>query len=566
MNRILLCGAIAAFVLTGCASQQSTLTDTYQQAPVEYQKGDLNRETLYQLLTAELAGQRQQFDDALNIYLEQAELTGDPGVAERATRIAKYRNNPDAFLKGAQLWIKAAPENPEPYQLAAGVLLHKGQFEQALPLLENALKADSKQALLLIASQSNKMNPQQLQGYEALLLRLQQQMPDNANLPLTRGMLLKQLDRNDEAMAAFNLALRLKHDMPQALVQKAELLRQKRLYKTAIEVLSPMIKGEQHPKQIGILYTQLLYQDGQKKAATEEARILLSQYPDEHQLKYYLSLLLLDNGELDMSREVLEELLEQAPDNPAPHFYLGHIAQQQKRKGDAIKHYQQVSEGTNLLPAYRRMISLLDSADDREQVEQILNDGRARHPQLSTRFYTVQAEWLDLHDFQEDALSLLEEALALHQDDPVLLYMRAMLVDPVDLPQMERDLRRVIELEPKHADAMNALGYTLTIYTERYQEAYDLIARALQLSPENPAILDSMGWILFKLEKYDEAINYLQQAYEMFPDAEVASHLIQAYWATGQQNRARELLNRTLREDPENEHLKQAAQAIGSGE
>ena len=207
---------------------------------------------------------------------------------------------------------------------------------------------------------------------------------------------------------------------------------------------------------------------------------------------------------------------------------------------------------------------MLDHPDNRARLQNILQDARNSIPEIDIPLYVMEAEWLNLHDFKDAALSMLDEALQLHPDNANLLYTRAMTLDPQDIGLIEKDLRQVLELEPDNSMALNALGYTLTLYTNRFDEAFDLINRALELSPNDPAILDSMGWILLKQGKASEAVNFLQQAYDLFPDPEVSAHLIQAYHAAGSQQLALELLKQEQLKHPDNEFLMEAATSINA--
>ncbi|UTW11478.1 tetratricopeptide repeat protein [Marinobacterium rhizophilum] len=565
MNKTLLGIVISSLFAAGCSFQPAKTETTAPLAldPVQYQPGEFNRESLLQLLQAEIAGQRRQFDVALEIYLQQARLTRDPGVAERATRIAQYLQRPDDMLQAAELWIEAQPDNPEPYQLAAGLLLHEGDYEAALPLMERALAEDSRQALALLVGQAGNISPRQLDGYIAMLDRQLEKAPGDSYLLLTRGQLLKQLDRTDEALADFDQVLRQNPDDLDALMLKAELLRLSDRPGEALQLLRPYLKSQSENRQIRVLQVQLLFQDQQQSQASDAARRLIRDFPDDNQLHYYLALLMLENDQLSQSRIALEQLLEQSPDNSEPHFYLGYIAQTQGRNEEAIEHYSRVSDGSNLFQSYARTLNLLDTPADQARIELILENARARYPELAPRFYGLQAEWLNQHASRDAALAILDQGLAELGNEVTLLYSRAMLIDPDNFPQIEQDLRKVLEMEPDNASALNALGYTLTLYTDRYDEAYRLIEQALQQKPDDPAVLDSMGWVLFKLQRFAEAIDYLQRAYDNFPDPEVTGHLIRAYWADGRQNRARELLEQHLGEDPQNEHLREAARALG---
>ncbi|NVK40893.1 MAG: tetratricopeptide repeat protein [Oceanospirillaceae bacterium] len=565
MNKTLFGTLLGTLLIAGCSSQPAP-TETIADiplGPVKQVPGEFNRESLYQLLRAEMSGQRRQYDEALTIYLEQARSTRDPAVAERATRIAQYLQRPDEMLEAARLWIDADPTNPEPYQLASGLLLHQGNYAAALPLMEQAMSADSRQALALLSSQADSMSPPVLEAYVTMIGRLLARNPDDTNLLLTRAQLLKQLDRTDAALADFDHVLRLDPDNIDAVMLKAELLRLNDRSREALKLVRPYQQRLGDNRQLQVLHVQLLFESDAGPQAVRAAQELTRRFPDDHQLHYYLALLMLENDRLDDSRDALETLLRTEPDNTAPYFYLGYIAQTRGEKEKAIEYFSRVEEGPNLFQAYARTLNLLDRDEDLARIAVILEDARARFPELATRFYILQAEWLNLHDHREDAVALLDEAIEVEGEEVSLLYTRAMLIEPDNFVQMERDLRQVLEIEPDNASALNALGYTLTVHTQRYNEALDLIQQALALKPDDPAILDSMGWVLFKLERLDESIGYLQRAYESFPDPEVASHLIRAYWADGQRNRARELLEVHLGEDPQNEHLREAVEFMG---
>ena len=564
MNKTLLGILTSSLLAAGCSfpSAKPEPPAPVPVEPVRYVPGEFNRESLFELMQAEIAGQRRQFDVALDIYLRQAQLSGDASVAERATRIAQYLQRPDDMLRAAQLWIEAQPDNPEPYQLAAGLLLQQGDYAAALPLMERALAADSRQALALLLGQASNISPGELGSYVAMLSRQLEQNPDDSYLLLTRGQLLKQLDQTDAALADFDRALTLNPDDLDALMLKAELLRLSDRPAEALQVIRPYLRNQGDDRQLQVLQVQLLFLDKQNERGTRAAKSLTQRFPDDTQLHYYLALLMLEHEQLAQSRAALERLLEQDPDNSAPYFYLGYIAQTEGRNAEAIEHYSRVTDGSNLFQAFARTLNLLDKPEDRARIELIMDNARARHPDLAPQLYGLQAEWLNQHHDRDAALAILDQGLAELGNEVTLLYTRAMLIDPDNFPQIEQDLRKVLEMEPDNASALNALGYTLTLYTDRYDEAYKLIEQALAQKPDDPAVLDSMGWVLFNLQRYAEAIEYLQRAYDSFPDPEVAGHLIRAYWADGHENRARELLEHHLSEDPQNEHLREAARAL----
>lgn len=548
----------------GCTSQFSKPVTTAAITPlpaVEYIPGELNRETLYELVVAEIAGQRKEFDISLENYLHQAQLTGDPAIAKRATYIAQYLHQPDQTLLASTLWQQAEPENPEPYQIAAGILLRKGDFSTALPLLRKALHHSNPQTLMVISAQAEQFSAEEAGAYIGLLEEFSNQS-SNATLLTTLGLLYKQQGNKKQALQHFNAALQAEPDHLEAIKQKAELFRTQNKFKQAISLLEAQLEKGKPDQQLNTLYVQLLFQSKQSKRGAEQAQLLIERFADKPQLSFYVALLLLENEQVAQSRQIMKDLLIRYPDNTTPYYYLGLIEQQDGNSELAISHFLKVRDNNNLLPAFRRIATLLDHPSDRLQLQNITQEARNSIPEISIQLYVLEAEWLNLNDYKGTALSVLDEALQQHQDDVNLLYTRAMILEPQDIQLIERDLRRVIELEPDNSMALNALGYTLSLYTDRFDEAFELIAEALRLKPDDPAILDSMGWILLKQGKAAEAISFLQQAYKLFPDPEVSAHLIQAYQTSGQPLRAQELLQQELLKHPDNEFLMDAATSI----
>lgn len=549
------------FLLQGCQTTPTQPTNIPAE-PVTYIPGEFNHESLYELLVAEIAGQRRQFPIALNNYLNQAKKTGDPRVAERATRIAQYVRNPDKIREAAKIWREIGADNPEPYQIEASILLHQNRYEEALPLLEKALEFDAIRTLALIRAQSSNITDQVMSGYIQMLEQFDTQNPPLAELQLTIAMLYKASGDTPKAIEAFNAALLLNPKSAETLIQKAELLRDLDKTTEAISLIQTAFEHQPDQKQLHLLYIQLLFQTEQYDTAVEQSEALIKNNSNDHQLTYYLALLMLEHEQTNRAENVLKSLFELKPEDSSPHFYLGHIEQSRGNTQAAFDHFSQVKDGSNVLQALSRATSLLNKPSEKSKIQQMLGDARARLPNQAPMIFTLEAEWLNLHNFEDEALTILDDALNLHTDNTTLLYTRAMLIEETDFSQAEKDFKRILELEPDNTTTQNALGYTLLLHTTRYQEAYDLIRAALDKEPEDPAILDSMGWVLFKMQRYDEALTYLEKAHAMFADPEVSSHLIQAYWAAGYKQKALDLLKESKNNNPDNPFLEEAEQAI----
>jgi tetratricopeptide (TPR) repeat protein len=174
------------------------------------------------------------------------------------------------------------------------------------------------------------------------------------------------------------------------------------------------------------------------------------------------------------------------------------------------------------------------------------------------RALLIQAEAQLLREAKnyQESYDLLNQALEKQPENLDLLYDSAMAAEKLDrIDVVETNLRRLITLKPDHAQAYNALGYTLADRTDRLKEAKGYIEKALKLSPDDPFILDSMGWVLYRLGDQKEALGYLQRAYSLRPDPEIAAHIGEVMWTRGQQQDAEKIWRDASRDNPDNEML-----------
>lgn len=561
MKKILLLISCSLFILQGCTSNTSKIAEVPVE-PVTYLPGEFNQESLYDLLLAEIAGQRRQFPIAFQNYLTQAEKTRDPAVAERATRIAQYLRDAEKIRAAATVWRHVDKGNPEPYQIEASILLHQNKYAEALPLIEKALGHNDVRTLALIRTQSSNISTQVVRSLIQMLDEHAERNKPSADLELTLALLYQTLGEKENALRAFDSSLLLNPKNSEASIRKAELLRDMNRINEATSLIQSAFEHKPDDRQLHLLYSQLLFQSDKPEPATEQAEALINNNPQDHQLAYYLALLMLEHEQIDSAEKTLNDLLSIKPEDSSPHYYLGHIDQSRGDIKEAIRHYSLVRNGSNVLQSLSRATSLLNNPEEKNKVQQLLKDARSSIPNLAPRIFVLETEWLNLHNYEEEALTLLEDALTIHKDNTTLLYSRAMLLEDSDFSKAEADFLRILKIEPDNAMVKNALGYTLLLHTERYEEAYKLIKAALDKEPDDPAILDSMGWALFKLGRYKEALPYLEKAHAMFSDPEVSSHLIQTYWANDQKDEALELLEKSKNNNPENPFLQEAEQAI----
>jgi tetratricopeptide (TPR) repeat protein len=295
--------------------------------------------------------------------------------------------------------------------------------------------------------------------------------------------------------------------------------------------------------------------------AREQFREAAELDPDDADAAFATGLLLLEAQEYAEAERFLKRALSINPDNDQARLYLGQLAAERKDYDKAINLYRDVTSAQYAFEAQLRIATALAASGEVDAaITQLdaLNPGsdHERVQQVLTR----EQIYRDAKRMQ-DAMAALNDALAKTPKEQDLLYARALLAAEMKLLEVhERDIRQVLEMDPKNASALNALGYTLADQTDRYAEAVDLIGRALELKPEDPYILDSMGWVNYRLGKNDVALDYLRRALNHRPDAEIAAHLGEVLWVTGDRAGARKVWRDALKRSPDNETLQQTVE------
>ncbi|MBJ2181170.1 tetratricopeptide repeat protein [Pseudomonas veronii] len=555
---------LLAFVfLNGCQAMAPVSTDGTP--PVEESTpapekpkvySSFTEDTVYSLLTAELAGQRNRFDIALDNYVTQAINTQDPGISERAFRIAEYLGADQAALDTSLIWAKNAPHDLEAQRAAAIQLARSGRYDDSMTYMEKVLQGKGDTHFDFLALSAADTDQDTRNGLMKSFDRLLQKHPKNSQLVFGKALLLQQ---DDEAEAALKL---LEQNPPEEgeiapILLRARLLQNLNRGKEAIPLLEKSIKKYPEDKRLRLTYARTLVEQDRMEDAKVQFANLVQQYPDDDELRYSLALVCLEAKAWDEAKGYLEELIERESHVDSAHLNLGRIAEENNDPQAALLEYAKVGPGNDYLPAQLRQADILMNNGRTDEAEKRLVAAREAEPDYAIQLYLIQAETLSANNQAERAWKVLQQALLQYPDDLNLLYTRAMQAEKRnDLAQMEKDLRLIIKRDPDNAMALNALGYTLSDRTTRYAEAKVLIEQAHKLNPEDPAVLDSLGWVNYRLGNLDEAERLLRQALERFPDQEVAAHLGEVLWANGKQREARQIWEKFLKEQPESPILR----------
>jgi tetratricopeptide (TPR) repeat protein len=316
------------------------------------------------------------------------------------------------------------------------------------------------------------------------------------------------------------------------------------------------------PADLRLNFSRVLLDAGQRAAASVQLLKALEAQPDFADAQYALGVLALNARDYDAAESWLRKSLGSGrPQESA--FQLGRLAEKRGDHDKALDWYQRVTHGGQAIDALVRRCHVLGKLGRVDDARTLLQNLRQQLPQMSTRFYVVEATLLSDLKQPEAALEVYNAALREFPDDSDLLYSRSLLHETqkrIDLA--EADLRTMLRRDPDDARAMNALGYMLTVHTRRYKEAHELIERALKLTPEDAAVIDSLGWVRFKLGDVAGARELLQQALSREPDPEIAAHLGEVLWTLGEKDRARAVWNEALERDPEHRALNETIQRL----
>ena len=570
MKRIFALYATLALV-SGCQSALSTHpavpapTAKTSQAPAEKPApaASFSQETLFALLSAEIAGQRDQYDVALNNYTAQARTTRDPAVAERAFRIAEYLNEQPASLENALLWSSTAPDSVEAQRAAAIQLARSGRYDESMRYMEQVLQGQGDTHFDFLALSASESDVQTRAGLMLSFDRLLLKHPENGQLLFGKALLLQQDNQSEAALELLENRSDLSEELPPLLLLRARLLQSLNRSEEALPLLEDGL--EQHPNdsRSRLAYAGSLVEPGQLDAAQLEFTTLRQQNAEDDDLRLSLALVSMEVKAWNEAQAYLRDLIDRERHLDIAHFNLGLIHEELDDNEGALIEYSLVGPGNEYLPAKAQQTKLLLEEKRSEDARQRLAQARGEQPEYAIQLYMLEIESLSEHQLLELAWQTSQKSLQQFPGDLNLLYTRAMLAEQRnDLGQMERDLRHVIKTDPDNAMALNALGYTLADRTTRYAEAKSLIERAHQLKPEDPAILDSLGWINYRTGNLVQAETYLRLALKLYPDAEIAAHLGEVLWAQGRQSEAREVWDEAYQQQPDNPILRSTLQRL----
>lgn len=550
-------------------------------APEPVQNSDLDAPLFYQLLIGEMELQNDQPGVAFQVLLDAARRSEDEALFRRVVAIALQARAGDQAVVAARAWRDTVPTSQEAHRTLIQLLaLLNRPAEVAAPL--RALLAlnvpDARAGLLAGIPQLFARTPEPkkvLDGLEPLLQETAAR-PETRFVSLMVLARLAQLAGNSEAaLVNVRTAQRDFPDREEPLLLAVELLPQR---PEAESLITAELQAHPDRQALRQAYARALARAQRPADAAREFRLLTEQSPENLTSWLALGSLELDLQHPDAAETAIQRYMRLLDEQPAQRERLelsdrearqqGQLllAQAAEMRGDlksAEKRLGQIDAAPgNLDIAYRRA-SLLARQGKLEQGRKLLQSLPGDEVKDRRAKLLAESQLLRENRQWQTAYDLLGEGVTAYGDDTDLLYEQSMMAEKLGkMKEMEALLQKVIQIKPQHYHAYNALGYALADRNERLEEARDLISKALSFAPGEPFIMDSMGWVEFRLGRMGEAERLLRQAYGSRPDPEIAAHLGEVLWAAGQQDEARRIFADAMKRDPDNESVKSTLQRL----
>ena len=523
----------------------------------------LTPELMYQLLAAEVAFQRGDWQAAFSKTFSAAQHTRDPRLAQRAFEMAWLVKQPEEALAASRLWRLLAPHSEDATQNYLNALVMADRLDEAQAIFEHGMSEAPPQTrgILMFQIQHLLSHSKDKDAAFTVLENVMAPYPDmtEAHLALAYGAFAK--GDNVRAKTEAQAALKSKPDSEQAALILAQVNPDK---DDALKFLAKFVSAHPAAKDLRVTYARILIEKKRYKEAEREFETLLKAQPDDLTVLYMLGILEIQTSDQKAAERHLTSFIDTLANHPNEErdptsalLLLSQIAEDRKDNDAALRWLDQVESPDAYVGVQIRRAEIFAKEGNVGGARKLLLD--LAPTDLTQQVQVIEAEAQILRDANQapEAMTVLAAGIKHFPDNTDLLYDYAMDAEKNNqLDICETSLRKIIELAPQNQQAYNALGYTFAERNMRLDEAYTLVETALKLAPDDPFIIDSMGWVQFRLGKLKEAEELLRRAYAIRQDPEIAVHLGEVLWTKGQKADAHKLWRDVGSKDPGNDSLK----------
>ncbi|MEM8845099.1 MAG: tetratricopeptide repeat protein [Pseudomonadota bacterium] len=566
--KYLIASVVLTTLVSGCTSI-STYKGEDEQAvtdPIQIKSEDEARyadtsNLMFDVLAGEMSGKLGDLETSKGYYSHAAELTDDPDIIERAMRIAIFAKDWPLAKKAANRWADVQPGNIEAQQVLGILYLREGDIDQAeihFGRVMDAAEDSPNKGYSIITSTLLRVDEEE--NALELMERLVARNFDNAYGHLSYANLAMKAKKYHLAIDQSELALGFDPSLTEARVLRARALNELGDQESAFQDMGELVNSDPNNFDLRLGYARMLLQDERFDAAAEQFEILSEQRPSNADITYMLGLTYIQAENYEEAKKYFQLLIDDNRRLDESYYYLARIADDKGDSKEAERLYEEVAYGEFYLDSSMRLAELYAAnyglAKARAHLKKVRSEVLSHEDVI--RIYLSEGHLLLQQEEYQQAYDIYSQGLLEYPRHPDLLYARALTADSLDrIDLLESDLQTILQGDPDNANALNALGYTLAERGLRIDEAQRLVERAYELKPNDPAIIDSMGWIQYRLGNYAQAEEYLRKALSLMDDAEIIGHLSELLWAQGNYEEARSLLREAMDRHPDDAYLQQ---------
>ena len=502
-----------------------------------------NNDTEAHLRSAEFALNSFDYDQVVESYINAFNSSNDIETLKQAAWLSKNYGFKSKSILLAKIWLKNEPDND-----AALLFLINRQLEldliiaakKNLKLLISRNEGESDEILYSIYPY---LSDENVENLEVLISSFTKIYKKSALVKYLYSSVLLENGKVGEAIRQAELSSKLSPiwEKPKLLLARALLLSGKN--EEAVSYLAHMIGDQINPSSDSRLELALAYMSSDRldDALGQVSQILLERNSEYSALRL-MAIINFRLEHYDSASKDFNELLEKDMFRMDSLFYLARISEQKSNFSDALKYYSMVTSGVNTVYSQRKVVSLLLSMNQISEAKNHLKDFGQKHPKYMNEMLQIESNLYSELDEYEEALVLSDKLVLYYPKNTGFQLKRANLLLELDRKNEALEAySAIVKNSPKDPNALNAYGYVLTNYSNNYKKAYKLIKKAIKLDPDNPAIIDSYGWILYRMGKYEEAEEELNKAYQLYKDPEIAFHLIKVLLKTNKKERAKNI-------------------------
>ena len=534
-----------------------SINSALAQSSVKPSITEANAEFVYKYLLGEIAGQRGDLSLASQLFLDLAKKTRDPRLAERAAKTAAYGRQQRLALDAATLWAELDPSSLEAQQATSQMMISTGDIQSAVPHIRELLSKEESRAATFLYLNDLLRNQQDKKAVLTTIKELAQPYPASAEAHFAVAEAAWFAQDMDAAESAIKQASQLRPDWEVSAQMQGQILA-KKFPEKAVDFYKSFLNKNPTANNLRIDYAKLLVRLKRYEEAKPEFIKLTELEKDNPDTNAVVGLLSLEANELDMAEQYLQQSMRNGFKDPEKiYMYLGITADRKENKSKALEWYGKIDKSNqHYLEAQLATASIIAQTKNTDAAISMLDNLAELTAVQEIVVAQAQASLLVQDKRHQEAFELIKKTINTIPNTPQLIYDYAMAAERIGkLDLMENELRKVIQLQPDFSAAYNALGYSFADRNINLKEAKTLIETAQKLSPSDHYILDSLGWVEYRLGNYAVAVEHLRKAYSVQEDPEISAHLGEVLWKQGLEEEAKNIWGKALKAFPENSTL-----------